>query len=630
MRHNFPYGRLGAIALLCGQLGGQLAAADPSVDMALKLQPVQKADVDFDVPDDPAKCELKGHSAGKVSGWHVFSPTQQLLRRFLDTNGDGNVDMWCYYKNGVEVYRDVDGDFNGKAEQFRWLGTAGIRWGMDEDEDGKIDAWRVISPEEVTAEVVAAIKTQDTSRFERLLISSAELKQLGVSDEQREDITERLNAARKQFATLSRTQRKLDKDADWIHFGGSQPGVIPAGTKGNAKDIYVYDNVSAVVAQADGKHAQVAVGTLVQVGKTWRLIDVPSALDESQLARGGYFFQEMLSNDLANAQAQAGAISPQMQKMIASLTDIDKQIAAATTTAAKAKLNDQRAKLLLDIVKAAPNREDRDIWIQQFADTVGSAVQQGVFPDGVSYLKRLSETVLKADETDHVAHVDFVILSAEYERKMATASDETIGKVHDQWLKELAEFVRKHPKADDTPEALLQLGFHQEFAGDQDKAREYYQTIVRDFPDARVHAKAAGAVRRLQSVGKTLTLSGTDADGRTRSLSDLKGKVVLVHYWASWDQISRQDLTLIRKLQAKYGRSFSPLGINCDTTIEPLKQTRLSWPQIHEAGGLDGELANYLGIMSLPSMLLIGKDGRVVNNGIHGTELEAELEKLLK
>ena len=560
----------------------------------------------------------------------MYSTNQQLLRRFLDTNGDGNVDMWCYYKNGVEIYRDVDGDFNGKAEQFRWLGTAGIRWGVDENEDGKIDAWRVISPEEVTAEVVEAIKTQDVSRFERLLISSPELKAIGVSDDQREDITARLTAARKQFATLARTQQKVDKAADWIHFGGSQPGVIPAQTKGNTKDIYVYDNVSAVVSQPDGKHAQVAVGTLVQVDQAWRLIDVPSALDESQLARGGYFFREMLSNDLASAQAQAGAISPQMQKMITTLSDVDKKIASATTAAEKSKLNDQRAKLLLDIVKAAPNREDRDIWIQQFADTVGSAVQQGVFPEGVAYLKQLSQTVLKADETNHVAHVDFVILSAEYERKMAAASDEAIGKVHDEWLKELATFVRKHPKAEDTPEALLQLGFHQEFAGDQDKAREYYKTIAQDFPNARVHDKAEGAVRRLESVGKTLTLSGKDAAGRTRQVSDLKGKVVLVHYWASWDQISRQDLTLLRKLQAKYGRSFSPFGINCDTTIEPLKQSSLPWPQIHEAGGLDGDLANYLGIMSLPSMVLIGKDGRVVNNGIHSTELEAELEKLLK
>ena len=111
-------------------------AATPTVDQALTLKPVQEG-VDYDTPegDDIAACTLKGHEQGKETGWIVFSKTQQHLRRFLDTNGDGKVDQWCYYKNGIEVYRDIDSNFNGKADQYRWLGTAGIRWGLDQDED---------------------------------------------------------------------------------------------------------------------------------------------------------------------------------------------------------------------------------------------------------------------------------------------------------------------------------------------------------------------------------------------------------------------------------------------------------------------------------------------------------------
>ena len=41
----------------------------------------------------------------------------------------------------IEVYRDVDANFNGKADLYRWLGTAGTRAGVDRDEDGQIDAW---------------------------------------------------------------------------------------------------------------------------------------------------------------------------------------------------------------------------------------------------------------------------------------------------------------------------------------------------------------------------------------------------------------------------------------------------------------------------------------------------------
>ncbi len=44
-----------------------------------------------------------------------------VLRTFADTNGDKKVDLWSYYKFGVEVYRDIDENHNGKADQYRWL-----------------------------------------------------------------------------------------------------------------------------------------------------------------------------------------------------------------------------------------------------------------------------------------------------------------------------------------------------------------------------------------------------------------------------------------------------------------------------------------------------------------------------
>ena len=107
-------------------------------------------------------------------------PSGKLLRVFLDTNGDNTVDQWRYYKNGLEVYRDADTDFNRKADQFRWFHTSGSRWGIDDNEDGVIDSWKAISAEEVSAEAVAALSSGDTDRFMRLVITPEELKTLGL------------------------------------------------------------------------------------------------------------------------------------------------------------------------------------------------------------------------------------------------------------------------------------------------------------------------------------------------------------------------------------------------------------------------------------------------------------------
>ena len=56
------------------------------------------------------------------------------LRKFVDTNDDNVVDQWSYYKDGVEVYRDIDSNYNGKADQYRWFHTGGSRWGLDPKE----------------------------------------------------------------------------------------------------------------------------------------------------------------------------------------------------------------------------------------------------------------------------------------------------------------------------------------------------------------------------------------------------------------------------------------------------------------------------------------------------------------
>ena len=116
----------------------------------------------------------------------MLNAAGQGLRRFLDTNNDNKVDMWCYYKDGIEVYRDLDTDFDGKTDQYRWLNTAGTKWGLDPDEDGRINSWKTISPEEVSAEVVAGLRDKDAARFLRLLPTADEIATLGLGEKQRQ------------------------------------------------------------------------------------------------------------------------------------------------------------------------------------------------------------------------------------------------------------------------------------------------------------------------------------------------------------------------------------------------------------------------------------------------------------
>ena len=124
---------------VCQLAGHAVGAASPSVADALKVKPLQ-VEVEYDTPDEAAfaTCVLKTLQDKRITGYELRDAAGNVLRRFLDTNRDGRVDQWCYFKEGIEVYRDIDSNFNRKADQYRWLGTAGVRWGIDNDEDGRI------------------------------------------------------------------------------------------------------------------------------------------------------------------------------------------------------------------------------------------------------------------------------------------------------------------------------------------------------------------------------------------------------------------------------------------------------------------------------------------------------------
>ncbi|MEO2007905.1 MAG: thioredoxin, partial [Pirellulaceae bacterium] len=240
-----------------------LTAADQKLETALGFTPFQEnVLIDKPTPAEVEKCRLNPVNETNITGWSVVNEAGQRLRRFVDTNGDKKLDQWRYYRNGVEVYRDIDSDFDGKPDQYRWLGPAGTRWGLDVNEDSRIETWKQISAEEVTAEVVAAIRDRDKLRFQAVLLAADEIQdEIGIGPKRAEQMLTRARHALEDFDDVAKRQTRVTASTRWIHFGGSRPSVIPAGTDGSTKDLMIYDNVSAIVSD-EGEDSQIAIGTL--------------------------------------------------------------------------------------------------------------------------------------------------------------------------------------------------------------------------------------------------------------------------------------------------------------------------------------------------------------------------------
>ncbi|MDO4559027.1 MAG: hypothetical protein Q4C47_08680, partial [Planctomycetia bacterium] len=175
---------------------------EPSAELkqALAYKPLQK-DVVYTTPADdvPDACSISYETAPDGKGWVVRDGNGLLLRRFLDTNGDDAIDTWGYFHDGIEVYRDIDGNHNGKADQYRWYHTGGTRWGLDPSEDGVIEQWKQLSVEEASGELVMAMATNDIARFRRVLLTMDELSALELDEEHHTKIAEQIQGAVKQF-----------------------------------------------------------------------------------------------------------------------------------------------------------------------------------------------------------------------------------------------------------------------------------------------------------------------------------------------------------------------------------------------------------------------------------------------
>ena len=612
-------------------------AEKPSVKQAMRLSSIQKG-VDFDRPNknEIAKCTIKAETIARKTGWTVRDQAGQVLRRFVDTNRDNKVDQWCYYKNGIEVYRDIDANFNGKADQYRWLGTAGSRWGLDRNEDGIIDSWKIISAEEVSAEVVAALRDKDSARFKRLLLTASELKALGLGKKKAGKLSQKVAAAARSFAALAKKQTVVSSGTKWIHFGATQPGVVSAGTDGSTKDLTVYENVAAVV-QTGEQHSQVQLGTLLRVGQSWRIIDLPALPSDQQVhqAAPGFFYEVSLARRPDVQPPPAGSLDKETVKLIGNLEAIDKDLIAATSARKKADLNAKRADAVQQLIKAARTKQERISWIRQLADTVNAAVQSGDYPGGIKLLKRLHGQLARNSKLgDTTAYVKFRLMTAEYSSSIQKPKAD-FAKIQAQWLKDLEKFVDTFSRSPDAAEAMLQLAVAQEFAGKLKEAKAWYSQIVDDFPQVPLAKKAAGAKRRLDSVGKTMRLKGLSIQGKAVDLASYRGKTVLIHYWATWCEPCKQDLEVLRQMQAKYGsRGFALVGVTLDsdrqTLIDYLAKNRLPWPQLHEEGGLESRLATEMGILTLPTMILVDGKQQVINRNIHATQLDDELKKQLK
>jgi hypothetical protein len=622
--------------------GAARAAEPPSVKQALSLPP-QNSDVDYDMPDAKLydQCKVAPHRDGKATGWIVTGPAGQPLRRFMDTNGDDIVDQFSYFKNGLEVYRDIDSNFNKKKDQFRWFNTGGMRWGIDANEDGKIDAWKQISAEEVSRIAVRALVTKDETLLIPLLVTKADLRQLGIKGPLEAKLLASVADPRAKIEKAVAKSKIIQPGSTWIRFDAAPPAAVPADTNKTSDDLVVYENVMAIVDYGNPMApGLVHIGELIRVGEVWKMTSLPLPMEGSSVELApGLVLNEPLLNTPGASPAVATAVSPKVQEAVERLQKLmENPPPPGSARPVFEKYQKELEGVLAGLINESKTDEEREQWTRQLLDALAAAVQSGADPTGISRLKKLeSEIVKAAPKSPLVAIARYRVMVAEFGVAMHDAEDnEARQKVHDRWLTELNDFLDAHPKADDAPDAALQLAVALEFAGKLEKAKTWYERIVKDYAESPAGARAEGALKRIDLAGKPLALGGPSFSGGNVDIKQFRGKLVCVFFWDTSSNLCLEDLPVLKGLyEAHHAQGFEIVGVNLDSVkgaVGPyLAQHGVKWPQIYEPGGLESALAKEYGIIALPTMFIVDGDGKVLNRGATVADLKTTLaEKLAK
>lgn len=123
-------------------------------------------------------------------------------------------------------------------------------------------------------------------------------------------------------------------------------------------------------------------------------------------------------------------------------------------------------------------------------------------------------------------------------------------------------------------------------------------------------------------------------EGKDMSLKDLRGKVVLVDFWASWcGPCRRENPNVVRVYNQYKDKGFDILGVSLDTKkdrwLGAIAKDGLTWNHVSDLKGWSSAPAKMYGVRGIPFTILLDKDGKVIAKNLRGPALEAKLKEVL-
>lgn len=196
------------------------------------------------------------------------------------------------------------------------------------------------------------------------------------------------------------------------------------------------------------------------------------------------------------------------------------------------------------------------------------------------------------------------------------------------------DFVKKHPKSavsfnilqtntlviSDIPYVESMLGALRPEFGKSDRFKAVEQKV--------------NLTKRLDIGKQAINFSQMDDKGKMVSLSDVKGKYILIDFWASWCGPCRTEYPFLKKAYSEFkDKNFEIIGVSLDDKktawLDAIKSNGFEWIELCDLQGRDNAVAKAYGVAAIPQSFLIDPQGMIIAKNLRGDDLIEKLKEVI-
>jgi peroxiredoxin len=198
------------------------------------------------------------------------------------------------------------------------------------------------------------------------------------------------------------------------------------------------------------------------------------------------------------------------------------------------------------------------------------------------------------------------------------------------------EYVQKNPNSSYALFALKDAAGYDMNADEVEPLFNALSASVKESASGKTFASRLDIAKKTKVGVYAMDFTQNDTAGMPVKLSSLRGKYVLIDFWASWcGPCRKENPNLVKVFQQYKDKGFHILGVSLDRPgqaekwMKAIHDDQLTWTQVSDLKFWDNEVAKQYGIQAIPQNYLLDPQGKIIAKGLRGEELEKKLAEVL-